>query len=370
MKSSKLVIYISFIKFYLVFLILYIMMISTKSTFAQHNLRWQVLGDVNSYYKHLEGSHPSFRLGALDLMFQTKVSDQWQALGELILMNMANSGSPQYHIHPARIYVEYQKNAAFRIRFGQIHTPIGLYSQLYPHGGKIFEMTVHRPKLAVVEHGKELLALHSIGFMLNGVFSLSSFIDVQYMMGIGNGGIHSGIDDNFWKSPYLNLRIFPTNIDGLSFGTSVYYDIFNRSHSNIYEDLHELIVNSYIHYDAFPFDILAEVFWLNHKFESHSPVGEEELHTQESDEAKLLIGGYIQGSYSFGDHAPYMMVEYFKRDPHDILLNEHTPYDQYISAQIGHRYYFSTHIILKSGYQYEWFDRIHRFDLQLAFQLM
>ena len=353
--------------------------LSAWSVSAEERLRWQLLGDVSVSHEHLRGAEPTFRLGDLDLMFQASPGERWQALGELMLMDMAEVGEPAYHMHPARAYIEYLQSDALRLRFGQVHTPIGLYSQLYPHGGKIFEMTIHRPKLVVVEHGKEILPLHSVGVMIHGLLVLSDTLELEYMTGLGNGGAHGGTDENLWKSPYLNLRLYPRSLEGLSFGASAYLDVIDQAHTQRYEELEQLILNAYLHYELFPCDLLIEGYWVQHQERGHHHAtahsetrGAAHGATHEgahgADQGGLY-GGFGQLSYSVGDHSPFVMVEYFKRARGDLLLSEHTPYVEYLAGHAGHRYYFSPQVLLKSGYRYEWYDQIHRFDLQLAFQL-
>jgi len=40
-----------------------------------------------------------------------------------------------------------------------------------------------------------------------------------------------------------------------------------------------------------------------------------------------------------------------------------------MGLEVGHRYHFNQSLVLKSGYSYVLTDALHRFDLQLAYQL-
>ena len=117
---------------------------------STQQLSWQILGDVSLEYPHTTIIPASFVLGDIDLWFQRSFGESWNAMGELMIMNDRSGEGEMYMIHPARLFVEYTSSDAFQLRIGQIHTPIGFYSQLYPHGGSIFEPTLHRPMLTRV----------------------------------------------------------------------------------------------------------------------------------------------------------------------------------------------------------------------------
>jgi hypothetical protein len=298
-------------------------------------------------------------------------------MGELMIMRDPSGGpdSGHYMLHPARLFVDYKHSRSLEWRFGQLHNPIGYYALLYPHGGKIFEPTIHRPKLAGVNEGEDILPFHMVGMTARGVLALSDSFELMYIAGGGNGYGHGGDDSNQAKATFLQLRALPLDFDGLSIGISGYYDIIDKD--EVVGDIHQAIFAASVHYDLFPIDFLAEGFLMRNASErglalnpsAPSQSASIARPTDGKQPTKRLIGGYAQLSHMWEHHALYGMFESFTRDGGDYLFDEHTPYEDYMGLEVGHRYHFNQSLVLKSGYSYVWTDALHRFDLQLAYQL-
>lgn len=340
-------------------------------------LSWQILGDVTAKYPHSEYAPATLSLGSLDLWFQSQMSENWSAMGELIVMRDDSGGadSGHYMIHPARAFLNYEHSRELSFRTGLLHNPIGYYALLYPHGGRFFEPTIHRPKLAGIEEGEDILPFHMIGATVRGTLSLSESFDLMYIAGAGNGYGHGGDDNNQAKATFLQLRVLPLDLEGLSVGLSTYFDIIAKD--EVVGDVHQFISALSLHYDMFPIELLVEGFMMRNATEmslalNPSASSESDYIARATDgkqPTKKLLGGYAQLSYSWEYHALYGMIEAFKRDVGDYLFDEHTPYDEYQGFEVGHRYHFNQNVVLKSGYTYVVVDALHRFDLQLAFRL-
>ena len=336
-----------------------------------NKLNWQIFGDVSARYTHTYAQAPSFILGDIDLWFQRQVSEKWSAMGELMIMDMNSEGDPNYHIHPARLFIEYAHSDTLQLRIGQTHTPIGLYSQLYPHGARFFEPTIHRPLLGTVKHGKELLPLHTVGLRIQGSYEVNDHLELQYLVGIGNGGAHGGIDYNLWKTPFAQLRVLPLDIEDLSFVFSAYTD---RLTEGEVDNLYQLIGSASVLYNPFPIGILLETFWVQHAGSFAQLFGGSSAGAHMMSDLSVprtsLFGGYLQLTYALDEsNGVFGLVESFTRDENDILFNDHTPYTNYFGVHAGHSYLFNQHVVLKSGYAYSWADNLHRFDVQLAYRL-
>lgn len=351
-----------------------------RSSLAQSGgspVSWQVLGDVSARYLHATYEPSTFSLGPIDLWFQGQISERWSAMGELMIMRDPSGGadSGHYMLHPARLFVDYKQSRSVELRVGLLHNPIGYYALLYPHGGKIFEPTIHRPKLAGVKEGEDILPFHMIGMTARGVLPLSDSFELMYIAGTGNGYGHGGDDTNQAKTVFAQLRVLPLDIDGLSMGLSGYYDIIAKD--EVVGDVHQAIFAASVHYDLFPIDFLAEGFLMRNASELGLAINPNvpsqsasiSRPTDGKQPTKRLIGGYAQLSHMWEHHALYGMFETFTRDTGDYLFDEHTVYQDYMGLEVGHRYHFNQSLVLKSGYSYVWADGLHRFDLQLAYQL-
>lgn len=355
------------------FLCLAILLSTPKIARSQNQeLNWQILGDLSLEYPHTTVIPNSFTIGDIDLWFQRSFGEQWSAMGELMLMGMA--GDSMYMIHPARLFLEHSHSDSLQIRIGQIHTPIGIYSQRYPHGGKVFEPTIHRPLLARVEDGADILPYHTLGVSARGTQMLSESLEMMYIVGIGNGYNHGNYDTNFQKSPFFQIRLSPLDIFGLSFGLSGYHDLITKD--EIKGSIEQSIFAFSLLYDSFPWDILVESYVARHSptpgdsFKFFSPRDNDEITTVDGKQPnKQLYGGYLQASYMWDEQAVYGMLEAFNRDKGDYLFNEHTAYIEYRGMEMGHRWHINQHLVFKSAYSYVWSDALHRLDFQLAYRL-
>lgn len=362
----------------ILFLILtFFSLLNIKTSEAQlgsQDLNIQFLGDLALSYPHQAKDPASFILGDLDIWFQHAFSENLNAMGELLIMNETEGEGDEYKVNPARLFVDYRVNEKLQLRLGQFHTPIGLYSQLYPHGGSIFEPSVHRPLLAGVKEGEDILPFHALGFNLRGTAQFGEHFELMYIVGITNGYSHGSIDTNQQKAPHIQLRISPLDIMGLTFAFSAYHDLISKD--EIKDGIEQSILAVSILYDAFPFDILAEAFVMRNA--STGPDSFKFFDASDPDEITLadgrqprkqLVGGYLQASYMWNTQAIFTVLETFERDSGDYLFDEHTPYHQYYGAEFGHRYHWSQNLVLKSAYSYNWADKIQRFDIQVAFRI-
>lgn len=359
-----------------IFIVISFLCILGSAFYAQaqtSSLQWQVMGDLSARYEHTETSEPSFMLGNIDLWFQSEFSERWAGLGEIMIMNMSKEGDPSYMVHPARLFLSYMWSDALQIRAGEMHTPINLYSQLYPHGARFFEPTIHRPHLARVAVHEELLPLHTVGINARGTFTFGESLDLMYIVGVGNGDAHGGIDSNLFKSPYAQIRLSPLAIEGLTFALSGYLDKIESLEYVQEGALHQLITNVSVHYDFYPIELLLETFWVKHAKNFGRIFGTEEKSSPNDldgeAETTSLLGTYLQILYHLGDHSLFSLVEVYKRDKNDALFNEHTPYEEYWGISAGYRYFINQNLLLKAGHSYNWVDNLHRFDLQLAYRL-
>ena len=101
-----------------------------------------------------------------------------------MIMNMGGEDS-MYMLHPARLFINYNYSESLQLRFGQIHTPIGIYSQRYPMEGKSLSQ---RFIGALSAHGRgETSSFHTLGFNARGTMMVSDSLELMYIVGVGNG---------------------------------------------------------------------------------------------------------------------------------------------------------------------------------------
>ena len=271
---------------------------------AQSAFEFNVYTDVRLDTSSQPDEDWTFSLGAVDFFARTQLNDQVSALAEV----MVGVHGDSVMVHPARLYIRYAVNQYLNIRVGRFHTPLGHYMTNYPHGGRVFQLTIDRPEIGSMTMGKEILPPHTTGLTVNGALDFGEALEVKYDFGIGNGGNHMGGDDNYWKALMGRIGIAPLALlEGLEFGGSGYYDRIPK-HDAGDKKMDELILVGYLHYNSYPLEFDAEYFSITH------------TNRDDTTESYDMSGFYVQAGYDLEWATPYVRYEQMSYDGDDPVI--------------------------------------------------
>lgn len=247
-------------------------------------------GDVN-LVADTNGPEPDtnqFRLGELDLLFLSNLSDSWRVLVDSVVRVEENTFATELE----RMIVTYAPRDYFELGLGRYNISFGYYSSTYSHN-TYFQTAASRPILFEFEDNGGILPEHNTGFTVTG--RLPGPLRLRYLIEVGNGqqlrtteapaadptmsngpgattpsaGIgESGSDvghstdagqtvrdENRWKALNLGVQVRPSRVPGLQLGANVYYD---RLGPRGLPAVREQVVGAFIAYLNEQWEVLAE----------------------------------------------------------------------------------------------------------------
>lgn len=311
-------------------------------------------------------SHPSFLIGGIDLFAHADLTADLDVLAEVMvmvmmggdmggMMDMGGGGSQaMIMVHPARLYARYRLWPELSFKIGRFHTILGYYLNHYPHGGRVFQLTIESPRLLERDMGRELLPTHTTGLAADGTLGIAEALDITYAVSVGNGTSDFGTDVNDWKSVSGRLVLVPYFLaDGLEAGVSAYWNVLPKTDAR--KALDELIVAAHVAYFSYPIEATAEYFHV-----LHSP--------RSGGSTTNLNGFYVQlGWEVFDRFAPYARYEFFERHRDDPVFNDVNGPDRVNSVTGGIRLRLHEKNVIKIEYTYDIENRINRGAVQTAF---
>jgi outer membrane murein-binding lipoprotein Lpp len=113
----------------------------------------------------LKGSTKSFNIGDFDLFTNTRLSDHWSMLGELLV---SSDLSNEFGAEMDRLPLTYKRNQYFKISFGKYATSLGYYTNEF-HRAQYFQTGVGRPIMYADEDNGGILPTHNIGVTATGL---------------------------------------------------------------------------------------------------------------------------------------------------------------------------------------------------------
>lgn len=245
------------------------------------------------------GNNSDFTLGQFDLFVTSKLSDNINFLGEIVLEGDSEN---EMEVDLERLQLKYSHSDLLNVTTGRVHTALGYWNTTCHHGGWL-QTTIFRPEVYKWEDEGGILPVHSVGIQLSGIKDIDIF-DVEYVLGISNGRGRTGEeiqmagDRNDSKALNLLLTLSPTSIEGLKFGVSAYMDTIPPDINNParVREIDELIVGGHVAYIHNKIELLGEYFDINH---------EDETSSMDFD----TTGFYIQGAYEIDNFKPYFRFD-------------------------------------------------------------
>jgi len=256
----------------------------------------------------LRGSANSFNVGDFDLFTNTRISDHWSVLGEMLV---TSDFTNNFGIEMDRLLVSYTANDFFKLSFGKYNTAIGYYPNAF-HRARYFQTATGRPLMFSDEDNGGILPVHSIGFTATGKIPSGS-LGLHWVAETANGRsshseealIQNFVDENNGKAVNLALYARPEWLHGFQTGFSIYRDLLHPEEG---QAIRQTISSAHIVYIGSKFEWLNEAALIR-----HSVKGENQIFRSTT--------AYTQFSQSFGKTRPFVRYEYQNVPKSDPILH-------------------------------------------------
>lgn len=300
----------------------------------------------------LKGSTNSFNIGDFDLFVNTKISEHWSVLGEMLV---TSDFTNTFGVEIDRLLFSFRPSERFNIAFGKFDTALGYYPGEF-HRATYFQSTTGRPVMYSDEDNGGILPIHSVGLTATGLLP-SGKLGLHWVAEVANGRTFTGespiqnfVDDGNGKAVNLALYVKPEGLRGFQAGFSVYRD-------NLHQDgvaIGETIVTGHVVYAGSKLELLNEASILRHKIDGTSL-----LYTS--------VTGYTQASYRFGKLRPFFRYDYQNTPASDPLYGT---FGRTNGPSFGINRHLSNYVVFKL--QYGWLEQRGRpsandLQSQLAF---
>ena len=300
----------------------------------------------------LAGTTNSFTVGDFDLFTNTRISDQWNVVGELLV---TSDYTNETSIEIDRLLLTYKASDYFQISFGKYNTDIGYYTNAF-HRAHFFQTAISRPVMFADEDNGGILPVHNIGLTATGLIP-SGTLGLHWTVDIANGRsetaaepIQNFNDENNGKALNFALASNPAWLPGLHLGASFYVDTI---HPFFAPSMRETIPAAYLDY------VGTKLEWLNEMaVVTHSVL----------DSSRVYHGftSYSQVSWGFGRTRPYFRYDYQNVASSDPVFGS---LGRESGPSVGVERRVSRYLIAKT--QYGWLTMLSRttgaVDGQLAF---
>lgn len=246
----------------------------------------------------LTGSTHSFNIGDFDLFTNTRISDHWSLLGEMLITSDFSNG---FGVEMDRMMLTYKANDYFKVSFGKFQTALGYYTNNF-HRAQYFQTTVGRPIMYSDEDNGGILPTHSIGVTATGLIP-SGALGLHWVGEVSNGRssllsteapIQNFVDDNNGKAVNLQVYMRPEKLRGFQAGFSVYR---STMHPEGIPSVGQTIMTGHVVYEGSKLQWLNEASMLRHTL-------------QNGPETFRSTTGYTQLSWRFGKARPYFRYDY------------------------------------------------------------
>lgn len=242
----------------------------------------------------LVGSPNSFGLGDFDLFTNTRLSERWSMLGELLI---TSDFTNEFSAEIDRLLLTYKANDYFQISFGKFNTALGYYPNAF-HRAKYFMTADSRPIMYSDEDAGGILPVHSIGITATGKIPSGS-LGLHWVAEVANGvaigqpePIQNFVDEGNGKAVNFAVYARPSWLDGFETGISVYRDTL---HPLNLAGVGQTIYTGHVVYVNSKLEWLNEASFLRHDLEDH---------------ISHSLTSYTQLSYAFGKLRPYFRYDY------------------------------------------------------------
>jgi hypothetical protein len=242
----------------------------------------------------MNGAPKSFNIGDFDLFTNTRISDRWSVLGELLI---TSDFSNEFAAELDRLMLTYKHNDYFKISFGKFNTALGYYGNSF-HRAQYFQTAIGRPIMYSDEDNGGILPTHSIGVTATGKVPSGS-LGLNWVAEVSNGRsandipVQNFVDENNGKAVNFALYARPDWAHGLQTGFSVYRDTM---HPVDFGAMNQTIYTAHLVF------VGSRLEWLNE--------GSMVRHTvQAGNQDFRSYTSYTQLAYAFGKTRPYFRFD-------------------------------------------------------------
>jgi hypothetical protein len=239
----------------------------------------------------------SFTVGDFDLFTNTRISDHWSVLGELLI---TSDFSNEFGAELDRLMFTYRQNDYFKVSFGKFNTSLGYYNNAF-HRAQYFQTAVGRPIMYSDEDNGGILPTHSVGVTATGKIPSRS-LGLAWIAEVSNGRsatnpdvpIQNFVDENNGKAVNFGILARPDWAHGLQTGFTMYRDTM---HPVDIDPMHQTILTAYVAY------VGSRLEWLNEGSMVRHAV-------QGGNEVFRSYTSYTQFAWAFGKTRPYFRFDY------------------------------------------------------------
>jgi hypothetical protein len=243
----------------------------------------------------IAGSPNSFSIGDFDLFTNTRISDHWTVVGELLV---TSDFTNEFEAEIDRLLFTYKANKYFQIGFGKYNTALGFYPNEF-HRARYFMTATSRPIMYSDEDSGGILPVHNIGITATGMIP-SGTLGLHWVAEVANGRsashpdapVQNYVDENNGKAVNFALYARPERLFGFQAGLSVYRDTM---HPVNFPGIGQTIYTGHIVYVGSRLEFLNEASLIRNDLENH---------------VFNSITSYTQLSYAFGKLRPYFRYDY------------------------------------------------------------
>jgi hypothetical protein len=290
----------------------------------------------------LQGAKYSFQIADLHIFVTSKLADDWNMLGELLITSdFTNESGAEMD----RLLVQYAPNRYLRLGIGKYNTGIGYYPNEF-HRAKFYQTATGRPIMFTDEDNGGILPVHQIGLTAQGEIPSGS-LGLHYIGEVGNGRsfnersaeIQNFADENNLKAINAGLFVRPDRLPDLNVGFSVYRDTIQSADGS---KTSEMITAAHAVWMAPDVEFLNEAVFVR-----HTPEG--------GGERVTTTGFYTQFSHRVDATRPYVRYEYQNvpsRDPLFGLGDVVPPFGVRKAVSVGVRFDLTQLVVFKVQYDH------------------
>lgn len=309
----------------------------------------------------------NFLASDLDLLIGARLSDNIQALGE-ILFETEPDNTLIFDVE--RLEVRYRQGRHF-IGLGRTHVEMGYWNTAYHHGYWL-QPTINRPRVIRFEDQGGLIQAHSIGLVAGTGFDVGTG-GVNIMLGVSNGrqddagSVPAIADNNLAKA--INLKIESDGIGSpyLRFGLTAVVDWIAPADMTVRpvlpdQEIFQVMGNLYLAYRGPNLTVLSEAYFLQHSAQG---------------QAWRSFAAFLVASYRFGVVSPYVAIDSIvvpQNDPYfhpTTMPTELAPLRRAVDPMAGLRFHTGNWSALKVEYRptylLETSQLLHTFAIQWGF---
>ena len=293
----------------------------------------------------LVGSTNSFNIGDFDLFVNSRISERWSVVGEMLV---SSDFGNDFNVEMDRLLVTYKPSPYFQIGIGKFNTALGYYSNGF-HRARYFQYATGRPMMYSDEDDGGILPVHSVGVTTTGKIP-SGAIGLHWVAEVANGRtmnngeneIQNFVDENNGKAFNLAVYAKPERLHGFQTGFSVYRDKVHII--NFAPAIGETILTGHVVYNAEKFEWLNEASVIRDDL-----LGKSILFRS--------ITSYSELSYLFGKARPYFRYEYQNVPNGDPVFGLLGPFASFTAGRrngpsLGIGYHVTNYAVFKL--QYGW----------------